>query len=213
MIATTEPLAGKASAPIYCLKVVLNGTKPPVWRRLQVLGNANLGWLHAVLQLAMGWTNSHLHHFFIGETRYLDPRASDGGIDDETERDERKTTLMQAVPRQGMQFCYEYDFGDSWEHIIKVEKILPPNPAATTACCLGGARSCPPEDCGGIWGYANLLKTIKNPKDEEHESMMEWLGGSFDPEAFDAQEINACLQRLKWPRVTESQLRTLLMGL
>lgn len=214
MIANIELTATKASAPIYQLKVVLKGTKPPVWRRLQVPGNANLGWLHAVLQLALGWTNSHLHQFRIGDQDYSDPAF---GLDrhegDPLVLDERKALLMTVAPRAKATLGYEYDFGDSWEHQITVEKILPPDPAAaTTARCLDGARACPPEDCGGVWGYADLLKIIKNPKHEEHASMMEWLGAGFDPEAYDADEADAYLRKLKWPRVTESQLRKVLMA-
>jgi hypothetical protein len=108
---------------------------------------------------------------------------------------------------------YEYDFGDSWNHQITVEKILTPDPAAATvALCLDGARACPPEDCGGPWGYDNLLKILRNPKHEEHESMKEWLGHPLDPEAFDAEKVNTCLRKLKWPRTTEGQLRKVLMA-
>ena len=214
MIAQIEPSAAKASAPIYHLKVVLNGTKPPIWRRLQVPGNANLGWLHAVLQVAMGWTNSHLHQFRVGELLYSDLRHNSPEFEGEPEiLDENKATLQQVAPQQKDVLGYEYDFGDSWEHRITVEKILPPDPAAAmTARCLDGARACPPEDCGGVWGYDNLLKIIKNPKHEEHASIMEWLGAGFDPEAFDADEANTYLRKLKWPRVTEDQLRKVLMA-
>lgn len=214
MIANIEPVAAKSAAPVYQLKVVLRGTKPPIWRRLQVPGNANLGWLHAVLQTAMGWTNSHLHHFLTSEARYSDPRCNeDIGFGEQPDRDEAKAALMQIAPDKGAQIGYEYDFGDSWEHGIRVEKILPPDPAAATvAICLEGARACPPEDCGGIWGYANLLKILKNPKHPEHKDMKEWIGGSFDAEAFDLAKINLWLRKLKWPRVTEAQLRKVLMG-
>jgi hypothetical protein len=214
MIANIEPTATKASAPIYHLKVVLNGTKPPIWRRLQVPGNANLGWLHAVLQVAMGWTNSHLHQFRVGDLLYSDLRHNSPEFEGEPEiLDENKETLQQVAPRQKDMLAYEYDFGDSWEHRITVEKILPPDPAAAmTALCLDGARACPPEDCGGVWGYDNLLTIIKDPKHEEHASMMEWLGAGFDPEAFDADEANTYLRKLKWPRVTEDQLRKVLMA-
>jgi len=214
VIAQIEPSAAKASAPIYHLKVVLNGTKPPIWRRLQVPGNANLGWLHAVLQVAMGWTNSHLHQFRVGELLYSDLRHNSPEFEGEPEiLDENKATLQQVAPQQKDVLGYEYDFGDSWEHRITVEKILPPDPAAAmTARCLDGARACPPEDCGGVWGYDNLLKIIKNPKHEEHASIMEWLGAGFDPEAFDADEANTYLRKLKWPRVTEDQLRKVLMA-
>jgi hypothetical protein len=214
MIANIEPVAAKSAAPIYQLKVVLLGTEPPIWRRLRVPGNANLGWLHAVLQVAMGWTNSHLHHFLTSDARYADPRhTEDMGFGEEPDRDEAKATLMQVAPNTGAQFGYEYDFGDSWEHAITVEKILPPDPAAgTAALCQDGARAGPPEDCGGVWGYANLLKILKNRKHPEHKDMKAWVGSSFDAETFDPANINLWLRKLKWPRVTEAQLRKVLMG-
>ena len=214
MINQIEPAAGKSSAPTYQLKIVLLGSRPPIWRRLQVPGNASLGWLHAVLQVAMGWTNSHLHHFLTLDARYTDPRHNeDMGFGEQPDRDEAKATLAQVAPHAGGQFGYEYDFGDSWEHEITVEKILPGEAAAApTALCLDGARACPPEDCGGIWGYAELLKTLKNPKHPEHKTMKEWLGRPFDAAAFDAAKANLWLRKLKWPRVTEPQLRKVLMG-
>ena len=214
MISPTESAAGKDNAPIYELKIVLLGTKPPVWRRLRVPGDASLGWLHAAIQVTMGWTNSHLHHFLTADARYTDPRHSeDMGFGEQRDRDEAKATLAQVAPGEGAQFGYEYDFGDSWEHEIIVEKILSgPAAAATTALCLDGARACPPEDCGGIWGYAELLKTLKNSKHPEHQAMKEWLGGPFDAETFDAAKVNLWLRKLKWPRVTEAQLRKVLMG-
>ncbi len=213
MISQIEPIASKANTPIYRLKIVLLGTKPPIWRRLQVPGNANLGWLHAVLQVAMGWTNSHLHHFLTSEARYSDPSSNeDMGFGEEPDRDEAKTTLTQAVPDQGTPFGYEYDFGDSWEHEVTVEKILPPAAKpATIALCLDGARACPPEDCGGVRGYPNLLRILKDRKHPEHKSMKEWLGRPWNAEAFDLAKTNFWLRKLKWPRVTEAQLRKVLM--
>lgn len=214
MISLIEPTAGKGSALNYQLNVVLLGAKPPIWRRLQVPGNASLHWLHAVLQVAIGWTNSHLHQFKVGSNCYSDTRHHfEEFEDDPAILEERKFTLRQIAPRVEQTFGYEYDFGDSWEHEITVEKILPHDPAAaTTALCLDGARACPPEDCGGVWGYDNLLKILKNRKHPEHRSMMEWLGRAFDPEAFDAAKINLWLRKLKWPRVTEAQLRQVLLG-
>jgi len=214
MIANLELAAAKSGAAIYQLKIVLLGSKPPVWRRLQVPGNANLGWLHSVLQTALGWTNSHLHHFLTGEVRYAEPHENDGmGFDETPERDENKFTLMQIAPEKGAQFGYEYDFGDSWEHKITVEKIRPPDPAAATvAVCLDGARACPPEDCGGVWGYADLLRILKNPKHPEYKNMKAWVGGDFDADAFDKADINLWLRKLKWPRVTEAHLRKVLMA-
>lgn len=212
--AQPEPPAGKASAPNYRLKIVLNGTKPPIWRQLWVPGSARLDWLHAVIQVAMGWTNSHLHQF---RTETADYSANtknpfDEGGESRT-LDAKQFTLQQLASHEGEIFCYEYDFGDTWEHLITVEKILPTDPTtATTAVCLDGARACPPEDCGGIWGFADLLKALKNPKHPEHENMVEWLGKPFDATAFDLAKTNQWLAKLKWPRVTEAQLRTVLMA-
>jgi Plasmid pRiA4b ORF-3-like protein len=214
MIANVNPVAAKSAPPIYQLKVELLGSEPPIWRRLQVPGTANLGWLHAVLQTAMGWTNSHLHHFLTGKARYSDPRHNeDLGFGDEPDRDENTALLSGIAPKKGAKFNYEYDFGDSWQHEITAERILPPGSGfAASAHCLGGARACPPEDCGGIWGYANLLEVLGNLKHPEHKSMKEWLGGPFDAEMFDTAHINTWLRKLKWPRVTEAQLRKVLMG-
>lgn len=212
MIANLEPATAKSAAPTYQLKIVLLDAEPSIWRMLQVPGQANLGWLHAALQTAMGWTNSHLHHFLTNDARYSDPRCSeDMGFGDKPDRDEAKATLLQIAPKAGAKFGYEYDFGDSWEHEITVQKILP-GAGGTTALCLDGARACPPEDCGGVWGYTELLEALKNPKHPEHESMKEWIGRAFDPDAFDKAKVNAWLGKLKWPRVTETQLAKVLMG-
>ena len=201
------------TARVYHLHVTLEGVEPRIWRRLQVPGNASLGWLHGVIQVAMGWTNSHLHRFNVGTRQYSD-LSFDLDEYEESPRtlDENAVTLLDIAPRARTAFTYSYDFGDSWGHRITVEKILDPDPsAARLAQCLDGKRSCPPEDCGGVWGYADLLKVIRNPKHEEYESMMEWLGGSFDPEVFDRVRTNKHLKRLKWPRTTVSQLAGVLM--
>lgn len=110
-------------------------------------------------------------------------------------------------------FRYAYDFGDSWELEIRVEKIVPAEHSMpTTAVCMDGARACPPEDCGGAWGYADLLESLADPKHPEHRNMKKWLGRRFDPEAFDLGRINLSLRGLKWPSVTEAQLRKVLMS-
>jgi hypothetical protein len=216
MIMQTNPVSGrrKRATPIYQLQVLLSGTEPIIWRRLQVPGTANLGWLHAVLQVAMGWTNSHLHQFICGEHIYADPSAEfDQYEGDPPVLDENKVTLGELLKDIGQGLFYEYDFGDSWEHLVKVEKILPADASTlVTAACLAGARACPPEDCGGIGGYAELLKALKNKKHPEHRSMKEWLGRPFDPEFFDVETTSNWLRYLKWPRVTESQLRRILMA-
>ena len=216
MIMQVKPVSGRGENATlsYQLQVLLNGTQPPIGRRLQVPGTANLGWLHAVLQVAMGWTNSHLHQFICGEHVYADPRA---GLEqyegDPPVLDESKVTVSELLNDVHEGLVYEYDFGDSWEHIVTVEKILPVDASTSaTAVCLAGLRACPPEDCGGIGGYVELLRALKNRKHPEHKSMKEWLGRPFDPEAFDVAKINHWLRKLKWPRVTEAQLRKILMA-
>jgi hypothetical protein len=212
--ATTDTAVGKGSAPNYQLKVVLIGSEPPIWRRLQVPGNAKLDWLHAALQVALGWTNSHLHQYRAGKDLYAAP-DDDFFVDPSGPETHEETafTLQQIAPHENDTFIYEYDFGDCWEHQVTVEKILPPAAGlAKTAFCLDGARACPPEDCGGIWGYAELLKALKDRKHPEHKSMKEWLGGTHNAEAFDVEKTNRWLKKLKWPGVTEDQLRKILMG-
>jgi hypothetical protein len=213
MISVVDSAGGKARAPLYQLKVVLLGGEPPVWRRLQVPGDAKLDWLHAVLQVAIGWTNSHLHQFKVGEASYSDTRHYAAEFEDDPEIfEESAFALWQIAPHEGDVFRYEYDFGDSWEHEITVEKILPNPAAASFALCLEGARACPPEDCGGIPGYEELCKILKNRKHPEHKRMKEWLGRPFDAAAFDREKANLWLRKLKWPRATEAHLRKVLMS-
>jgi len=214
MISVIESPSRKDCFSIYRLRVVLLGVKPPLWRRLYVPGNAALDWLHAVLQVALGWTNSHLHQFIVGDAFYSDTHHQLAEFeDDRKDLEERKFTLQQIAPSQKDVFGYEYDFGDCWEHEITVEQILPSDSApASIARCLGGARACPPEDCGGASGYDDLLEVLKKPKHPEHERMKEWLGRPFDPEEFDAEKVNLWLRKLSWPHVTEGRLRKVLMG-
>ncbi len=204
---------GAPAFPTYQLKITLEVVKPAIWRRLSVPGNASLGWLHAAIQLAMGWTNSHLHQFEVGGRLFSDPPVNTPGFEGGAEvLDEAKFSLLDIAPNEKDVLHYEYDFGDGWQHAIVVEKILPPEPGtATVAVCLAGKRACPPDDCGGPWGYQDLLKILRNPRHKEHNSMKEWLGRPFDSEAFDPASTNAHLRMLKWPRPTEEHLRSVLM--
>ena len=182
-----------APAPIYQLKVTLLDTRPPVWRRIQVRGDIRLSRLHQVLQIAMGWTDSHLHQFIIDGQYYGEP-------DDEFGMptvNEQRVLLNQVVHGRNATFHYEYDFGDSWQHRILVEAVLDPTPRQRYPVCLDGKRGCPPEDVGGAGGYAEFLAAIKDPRHEEHETMLEWVGGHFDPAAFDVVAVNHQLARLR----------------
>ncbi len=204
--------ASATNSAMYQLKLSLSGT--PAWRRLLVREDMNIGLLHAVIQVAMGWTNSHLHLFFINNKLYTDPSTSDNmDIDGPPELDEGKSTLKEVAPREKTKFTYEYDFGDSWEHKVTVEKIhAPDGKRKHFAECIDGRGGCPPEDCGGVGGYAELLDIMKEPGHSEYESMKEWLGDRFDPEKLDIDHVNAHLRMLKWPRTSELGLAKVLMA-
>jgi Plasmid pRiA4b ORF-3-like protein len=174
----------KQSKSIYQIKITLIDSKPPIWRTVLVPDNIGLGAFHNVIQVAMGWTDSHLHQFIANQVFYGIP-------DDDFEmEDEAKCKLSQLLKKEKDTFIYEYDFGDSWAHKILLEKILPFDSKTALPVCIKGKRACPPEDCGGIWGYVGLLETISDTNHPEHEEMLEWLGGEFDPEEFDLEEIN-----------------------
>ena len=176
----------KATDTLFQFKITLLGSEPPIWRRIQVQ-NCTLDKLHEHIQTAMGWTNSHLHQFEVKGQRYGDPELLDDGFDDFDCKDSTTTMVNDILPKTGKRFAfkYEYDFGDGWEHEVMFEGSPPIDPKAKYPLCLEGERACPPEDCGGIWGYGDVLEAIRNPKHDEHENMLEWVGGRFDPERFD----------------------------
>lgn len=185
-----QPAAKKkpGAAVVFQLKITLLGFKPLIWRRIQV-EDCTLDKLHEHVQTAMGWTNSHLHQFRIGQVYYGDPELMQETFDELDFRDSTATKISDIVPKNGKKFSfiYEYDFGDSWEHEITVENAAEPEPGKRYPLCMEGQRACPPDDCGGVWGYADLLEKIGDKQHEEHDEMLEWLGGSFDPAAFDAK--------------------------
>jgi hypothetical protein len=178
----------------FQIKITLKDIEPPVWRRIVVAPDIKLERLHDVLQIVMGWTNSHMHQFEAPAGCIADPTF---GL--EETQSSRKTTLQSVLRGPRSHIRYEYDFGDGWDHQILLEKVVELD-KPVLALCLGGARACPPEDCGGPWGYANLLEILKDPNHPEYEEMSEWIGPGFDPEAFDAEEVNKQLARLAAPR-------------
>ncbi len=160
-----------------------------------VPSNIDLGELHTILQIVLGWTDSHLHQFISSRTMYGTPVDEFGGDLEMECEDEKKYKLSQLLKKEKDSLIYEYDFGDSWEHKIVLEKILPYDGSVKVPACIKGKRACPPEDCGGIWGYHNFLEVIQEPSHPEHEEMLEWLGGEFDPEHFDMEETNRILAK------------------
>jgi hypothetical protein len=182
------------SHPVFQLRVNLEDTEPEVWRRLLVPGSLRLDTLHLVLQAAMGWTDSHMHRFDVEGTAYgmtTDDWGEDDGASDES--DSTVADVLHGHPAA----LYEYDFGDSWRHSVNVEKEWAVPLALKHAVCLGGENACPPEDVGGVPGYAEFLSAIADPRHEEHDALLEWAGGAFDPLAFDLAAVNAALQRIR----------------
>lgn len=186
-----------ASQEIYQIKITLLDTSPPIWRRLLVPADLTLPQLHNVLQAAMGWENCHLHEFLVGKQRFGTPDPEDRLMGIEPVDSERTVRLSDVLGRVGAKARYTYDFGDSWEHGIVLEKRLPADLNLTYPVCTGGKGACPPEDCGGIPGFYDLLDAINDPGHDQHEELLDWVGGDFDPEAFSLDDVNRKLTRLQ----------------
>lgn len=182
----------------YVIKIRLLDTKPQIWRRFFVPGGITLDRLHDVIQIVMGWQECHLHEFRIAGRKYTE--RTDESRDDELE--EAGFKLCDLVQTERGRFIYTYDFGDGWNHELLVEEIREV-PKGHRACigCLDGKRRCPPEDVGGVHGFAEFLKAIQDEKHEEHESYLEWCGGSFDAGEFDVDLVNVDLAKFaRWSR-------------
>jgi hypothetical protein len=173
---------GRSAEQAVQLTVTLRDVEPPIWRRLVVPTSLTLHELHTVIQTAMGWQNYHLHLFDVDGVNYGDVEDMEGPLGDED-----AFTVGQAAGG----FSYEYDFGDGWTHDIHIDQVIA---SVGAPQLVGGARACPPEDCGGAWGYRHLLEVLADPAHEEHEHLLGWVGGAFDPEAFDLAETNANLE-------------------
>ena len=187
-------------APILQVKITLLETEdPPVWRRLLVPAETRLDRLHRVVQTAMGWQNCHMHCFTHGDIRYGRPSQELGF------RDERTATLGELVTRAGDRIGYAYDFGDDWEHDLVLEQVTAANADGRYPVCTAGGGACPPEDCGGVFGYVQLRETLADPSNDEHESMLTWLGlttaAEFDPARFDRDAVNQALVNINTPTV------------
>jgi hypothetical protein len=184
----------KGFKQIYQFKITLKDIKPPVWRRIQVPETYTFWDLHVAIQDVMGWLDYHLHEFEI-----IHPATGmkvDIGIPDEDFALDTevlpgwKQKIADYFSIENPKAEYTYDFGDNWRHEIKLEKILPRENSVKYPLCIDGKRACPPEDCGGTWGYENFLKITMNPRHERYEEMLEWIGGEFDPEHFDSREVH-----------------------
>jgi hypothetical protein len=179
--------------PVFELKISLEHIEPPVWRRIQT-GDCSLADLHEIIQSCMGWDDDHMHAFEVGDEQYADFNR---GADPHDFRNSQSIGLRNLVQRRCHHFVYEYDFGDSWRHLIEIETTLPAEENVLYPRCVDGARACPPEDCGGSYGYEDLLAALANPDNEEHADRLEWIGDDFDPERFSLDAVNGELRQLR----------------
>lgn len=214
-------MAGKAPKA-YQIKVTLRGSSPPIWRRLEVPGDTRLDRLHQIIQVAMGWDDSHLHQFRQRIERKMPDRAdlqavlsgrrdidlsairgeryySHPSFELDEARDETKVRLDEVAPAVKSKFIYEYDFGDGWEHDVLVEKVGALDSDAAYPRCTAGKLACPPEDCGGIYGYYEMLGALNDPKHEMHAEYKDWAG-AIDAERFDMDAVNKALARMRTRR-------------
>ncbi|MCB2181514.1 MAG: plasmid pRiA4b ORF-3 family protein [Desulfobulbaceae bacterium] len=181
----------------YLLEIELIDIEPSIWRRFVVPAGITLDRLHDVIQIVMGWTDSHLHEFTIGKKCYTEyPESKEDGLEC------GKYRLGDLIKQKGGEFFYHYDFGDGWKHrLVLEENRYPVSTSEAELMCLEGERACPPEDVGGVPGYFEFCNALKDPNHEEHKSFMEWSGGDYDSERFDSESVNWELMKyLRWSR-------------
>jgi hypothetical protein len=176
------------------LKITLDVVKPTVLRRIEVPFDIRLDRLHLTIQAALGWTNSHLYEIRAGDVGWstLYPEADWP----EDFLDARKARLDKVIEDVGTKTLrYIYDFGDGWEHTIKIEQLTDPELGVLYPRLIAATGRCPPEDCGGPWGYAEFLDAIRDPAHERHAELKEWIGCDFDPDNVDNEELAGCNRR------------------
>lgn len=185
------------TSEIYQIQISLKYSKPKIWRRILIYSNTKLSDFHEILQICTGWRNCHLHQFIKDEIYYTKKMNDD--FDEEYIVDYKNMKIKDLLKAENDKIIYEYDFGDSWEHNIILEKILSYDNNIKYPICIKGKRNFPPEDCGGIYGYEGLLDILKNPDNEEYKNMVEWLDNldyvNFDSEYFNKNEINKILKK------------------
>jgi Plasmid pRiA4b ORF-3-like protein len=184
-----------SSRDIYQIKVTLLGTKPPIWRRLLVPSSLTLARLHDVLQTAMGWAGGHMHEFRTADRHFGIPDPEDRSMGMPHVENECTVRLSKVLWRPGAKLIYTYDFGDNWEHAVVLEKLLPAPLGLDLEypICIDGRLACPPDDCGGIPGYYELIEALADPEHERHEEISEWISEDFDPQAFSVENVNRML--------------------
>ncbi len=189
--------AAKGPELVYRLRVDLQHVRPPIWRRFTVLGSASLYQVHQAIIAVMGWGGAHLYSIEVAGTSFGDP-------DPELGLRSAKSVRLERVAEEGDAFTYVYDFGDDWQHTVRVEEVHRLSREEKVPLVLAGKRACPPDDVGGVWGYDEFLASVADPKHPEHQDMMEWIGGEWDPEDFRRDLAEARLRQVarrgRWAR-------------
>ncbi len=187
--------ASDGKAAVYRFKISLQGTDPVIWRRIETK-ELTLEKLHELIQTAMGWTNSHLHQFEVAGTRYVHPQFMMGDFDDSGAIDYSGIRIGDLVSKHGsgLRMGYEYDFGDGWQHDVVLEKVTESEAGTKYPRCIDGERACPPEDVGGVYGFADYVEAITNPNHGQHDELLEWHG-PFDPAQFDAAKATRRMKK------------------
>ena len=180
-----------AVTTVHQLKVTLRGVKPPVWRRVVVPSSWTLAKLSPTLEAVMGWYGGHLHVFDADDVVYGAPDLDWG----DRMRDERKVRVGEVLSAVRSKLRWDYDFGDGWQHDVVVEAIVEPDPKLRYPHCMAGRRACPPEDCGGPWGYRELLEVFADPTQPDPRELRDWAPQGFDPARFDLSETNLVLSQ------------------
>jgi len=181
---------------IVRLKIALVDAEPPIWRRVKVPAGMTLRELHAVIQAAMGWEDAHLYPFQVGREIIAGPGMDGGGFGLPRAISAARVRLDDLAARGVKRFAYVYDMGDSWEHLVLIEKLLAADPAASYPRLIDGAGRCPPEDVGGIPGFYEFLDAITDPHHPDHKDRIDWYGGPFDPHNMDTERIHKHLARI-----------------
>jgi hypothetical protein len=193
---TTQPKVAVKDS-LHQLKITLAWTNPEIWRRVVVPSGTTLDIFHQIIQAAMGWHSCHLYQFVAGKRPNLVYYGSSDFAERGEMEDDSLVSIADLAPKARSKFRYEYDFGDSWIHEILTEKILPPDPSIKHPVCLDGANACPPEDCGGVGGFYNMVEALQDPNHPEHDDFADWIDEGWNPEVFDLNGVNAKLRRIR----------------
>jgi hypothetical protein len=181
---------------IIQMKISLDDIKPEIWRRFIINSSCSLDKFHIILQTIMGWQNCHLYGFIVNGEEYM-PSDDDDEFFESDALNTKGMTIKKLKLNEKDKIKYIYDYGDNWEHTIKIEKIINTDDKIQTPLCVDGERNCPPEDCGSYPGYDDIVNAMKKPKSKEAKEFIEWLGEPYDSEKFDIERINAYFEPVK----------------